>query len=256
MSDTDRNTILTLRDNDPHRDWNAVDSQRDRRSGDSEHSRFQYYDGKNPDWPLRIQGAELRFALAMIEAMRQDSRDVETIIRDNHWPPLHPEYPERRDYGCEAANPLVMKGLTQVTTGAPQNIYNGGLQRGSVRYFDVDRGRPGLPLDVAALVSKLGPTETGLELVNISTTATRRLIVQAGVFGEHEFTEAKVRDCTGTASNLDPLGWLGESKTVSERVVQVNGRHFAVDLPPSTSVRIEAGVRRFSNRPGYAVPWK
>ena len=192
----------------------------------------------------------------MIEAMREDTRDVETIIRDNHWPPLHPEYPERRDYGCEAANPLVMKGLAQVTTGAPQNIYNGGLQRGSVRYFDVDRARPGLPPDVSALVSKLESTVTGLELVNTSTTATRRLIVQAGVFGEHEFTDVKVLERTGTASNLDPLGWLGESKNVSERVVQVSGRHFAVELPPSTSVRIEAGVRRFVNRPGYALPWK
>ena len=256
MSDTDRNTLVRLRDHDPHRDWNAVDSQRDRRSGDSEHSRFQYYDGKNPDWPLRIQGAELRFALAMIEAMRQDTRDVETIIQDNHWPPQHPEYPERRDYGCEAANPLVMKGLTQVTTGAPQNIYNGGLQRGSVRYFDVDRARPGLPPDVSALVSKLESTATGLELVNISPKATRRLIVQAGVFGEHEFTEAKVLERTGTASNLDPLGWLRESKTVSERVVQVGGSYFAVELPPSTSVRIDIGVRRFANRPGYALPWK
>ena len=150
----------------------------------------------------------------------------------------------------------MMKGLTQVTTGAPQNIYNGGLQRGSVRYFDVDRARPGLPPDVAALVSKLGPTETGLQLVNVSTMATRRLIVQAGVFGEHQFTEVKVLARTGTESVLNPLGWLAESKAISESVVQVGGRHFVVELPPSTSVRIEAGVRRFANRPSYALPWK
>ncbi len=255
MSETDRDTILSMRDNDPHRDWNEIDSQRDRRSGDSEYGRFQYYDGRNPDWPLKIQYAELRFVLAMLEAMRQDTRDVETIIRDNHWPPLHPEYPERRDYGCEAANPLVAKGLTQVTTGAPQNIYNGGLQRGSVRYFDVDRARPGLPPDVAALVTKLGPDETGLELVNVGTTAMRRLIVQAGVFGEHQFNEVKVLDRTGAASALDPHSWLSESKTVTERLVRVDGGHFVVELPPSTSVRIEAGVSRFANRPSYDQPW-
>ena len=142
-----------------------------------------------------------------------------------------------------------------MTTGAPQNIYNGGLQRGSVRYFDIDRARPGLPPDVAALVTKLGPDETGLELVNVGTRAMRRLIVQAGVFGEHRFNELKVLDRTGAASVLDPHSWLSESKVDTERFVQVNGRHFVVELPPSTSVRIEAGVSRFANRPSYDQPW-
>ena len=254
MSDSDRDTLLRMRDGDPHHDWNDVGSERDRRSGDTEHARFQYYDGKNPDWPLRVQDAELRFVLVMLESMRKDPRDVETIIHENHWPPLHPEYPERLDYGCEAANPLVLKGLTQVTTGAPQNIYNGGLQRGNVRYFDVDRNRPGLPLDVAALVDKLTPDTTGLQLVNTSTTHTRKLVVQAGVFGEHQFTEVKVLTNTGTASILDPLSWLAESKNHAESVVPVNGKRFAVELPPSTSVRVEAGVKRFANQPSYATP--
>ena len=254
MSDRDRSTIARLRKGDPRRDWNDVNSQRDRRSGDAEYSRFQYYDGRNPEWPLKIQEAELRFVTIMLQAMREDPRDVETIIRDNHWPPRHPEYPERQDYGCEAANPLVLKGLTQVTTGAPQNIYNGGLQRGSVRYFDVDRDRPGLPLDVAALIDKLEPDLTGLQLVNTSTSEVRRLIVQAGVFGEHQFTNVRFMSSDGKASILDPLGWLAENRTAAQHVVPVNGRHFAVDLPPSTAVRIEAGVKRFANQPSYSTP--
>ena len=254
MSEQDRTTITRLRDGDPHRDWNGVGNERDRRSGNAEHARFQYYEGHNPDWPLKIQEAELRFVTVMLRAMREDPRDLETILHDNHWPPVHPEYPERRDYACEAANPLVMKGLTQVTTGAPQNIYNGGLQRGSVRYFDVDRQRPGLPLDVAALVDKLEPDMAGLQLVNSSATATRRLIVQSGVFGEHRFNDVTVFTSTGKATNLDPLGWLAETKTTSQSTVPVNGQHFAVELPPSTAVRIEAGVKRFANQPSYTTP--
>jgi hypothetical protein len=254
MSERDRETIVGLRDSDPQRQWNDVSSQRDRRSGDAEYARFQYYDGLNPNWPLDIQDAELRFVTVMLQAMREDPRDTERIIQDNHWPPVHPEYPERLDYACEAANPLVLKGLTQVTTGAPQNIYNGGLQRGSVRYFDVDRNRPGLPLDVAALVNQLKPDMTGLQLVNTSTTASRRLIVQAGVFGEHQFTDARVLTSRGTASILNPLGWLAESKTTVASIVPVNGKYFAVELPPSTSVRIEAGVKRFANQPSYLSP--
>ena len=109
---------------------------------------------------------------------------------------------------------------------------------------------------MAALVSKLGPAETGLQLVNTSTKAARRLVVQAGAFGEHRFSEVKVLDRMGTESILSPHEWLSESKTISERVVQVGGRHFAVELPPSTTVRLEAGVRRFANRPSYALPWK
>ena len=59
--------------------------------------------------------------------------------------------------------------------------------------FDADRLRPGLPLDVAALVDELGPDVVGIQLVNTSRHETRRLIVQAGAFGEHRFTQLKYR---------------------------------------------------------------
>ena len=52
----------------------------------------------------------------------------------------------------------------------------------------------------------------------------RRLIVQAGAFGEHDFTQATV-------------GNGGEGATVA-----VNGKYLAVELPPSTAIRIAAGV--------------
>ena len=35
----------------------------------------------------------------------------------------------------------------------------------------------------------------------------------------------------------------------------VDGKYFAVDLPPSTSIRIDAGLNRFINKPSYAFPW-
>ena len=85
----DYDSLVSLRESNSSRDWNAVDSQRDRRSGDAEYGRFQYYDGRNKDWPVKIQDAELNFVLTMIEAMRQDMRSTEEIIYDNHWPPKH-----------------------------------------------------------------------------------------------------------------------------------------------------------------------
>ena len=57
-------------------------------------------------------------------------------------------------------------------------------------YIDPERGRPGLPADVAALVDTVEPDRTGLQLVNLSATQTRRVIVQAGSFGTDRIDEA------------------------------------------------------------------
>jgi hypothetical protein len=267
MEQQDFDIIARLRDGDVESDWNDVESQRDRRSGQTEYARFQYYDGKNPDWPMKVLEAEYRYVMAMHDSMRRDDRNIEKIIDDNHYPPYNPNYPSRRDYGCEAANPLVLKGLTQVMTGAPQNVYNGGLQRGTVRYFDITptltlpreggedkNGRPGLPLDVAALVDSLSSDSVGIQLVNTGGTESRRLIVQSGVFGEHEFTTVHVTQSPDTSAMRDPQGWMRASRESTKQVVTVNGTHFAVTLPPFTSIRIECGLRRFVNTPSYAQP--
>ena len=47
-------------------------------------------------------------------------------------------------------------------------MYTGGLLRATVRYFDADRTRPGLPPDVAALVDKLEADSAGIQLVNLN----------------------------------------------------------------------------------------
>ena len=46
--------------------------------------------------------------------------------------------------------------LLQLTTGSPPALYNGGLQFARLLYGDARRGRPGLPPDVAALVTDIG----------------------------------------------------------------------------------------------------
>ena len=129
--------------------------------------------------------------------------------------------------------------------------------RATVRYFDIDRERPGVPEDVAVLVDEIGDDRVGVQLVNLSTSETRRLIVQAGAFGEHEFTTVRfTEEGEGQNSVLNPIGWIGEERPKKERDVSVEGKHFAVELPPSTAIRIEAGLMRFVNRPSYAFPWQ
>src|SRR6185312_5029043 len=87
-------------------------------------------------------------------------------------------------------NPVVSEALVQLTLGGPQIVYNGGLLHTAVRYFDVEHRRPGLPPDVAALVTRLDESGVSLHLVNLSPFVARDLIVQAGAFGEHHFVRA------------------------------------------------------------------
>ena len=224
MSQEDRELIERVREGEVERDWNCVgETGSEKNSGQTEFARYQYYDGKNPDWPEKILSAEAEWSMRAIDEMRKDGRTVIERLQANAIP----------------ANPVLTKGLTQVTMGAPQSIYNGGLLRATVRYYDRDEGRPGLPSDVAALVDHLAPDAVGVQLVNCSREHSRRLIVQAGAFGEHTFTEVRTENGEGE----EPV------------TTAVNGKYVAVDLPPAAKVRLEAGLSRFSNDPSYAFPW-
>jgi len=127
--------------------------------------------------------------------------------------------------------------LTHIMFGAPQYMYHGGMLRATLRYFDADLMRPGLPPDVGVLVDELRADGAGVQFANMSRTATRRLIVQAGAFGEHDFTEVRTD---------------GEDQV---KAITVDGKYFSLDLPPSTIIRLDAGLRRFVNTPSYAFPW-
>ena len=96
-----------------------------------------------------------------------------SIVAESRWPP----------------NPVLVKGLVQVAMGAPPPVYNGGLLRATVRYFDADEKRPGMPADVAALVDEVAADRVGVELVNLSASQVRRVVVQAGAFGEHQYAD-------------------------------------------------------------------
>ena len=217
MADEDYDLITRIRETDKERDWNHVPVIGEKSYADTELARFQYYDGKNPDWPEKILRAEYENAYTALEEIQKETRDARTLIADNPSSP----------------NPVYTKGLTQVMMGAPQSIYTGGLLRATVRYFDSDRARPGLPPDVAALVDKLATGSAGVHLVNLNTSETRNLIVQAGAFAEHEFVEL----------------------TYEDKTVPVKSKYFAVQLPPAASIRLDVGMRRFAHQPTYAFPW-
>jgi hypothetical protein len=140
---------------------------------------------------------------------------------------------DRNVHHWQERNPVVLEGLVQTLLGGPNHIYHGGLLHVRLRYYDALRRRPGVPPGVAALVDRLTPESVGVQLVNLHPTEGRELILQAGAFGEHEFTSVK------DGGRARPLAtkWLH------------------VILKPGAVARLELGMKRHVNSPSYATPW-
>jgi len=210
-------------------DWNEVvridDFENLNRLNEKPHLRFLA--GDNPSWPMNILRAE--YERTAINVRR---------ITDKTY--VHPWTSQR----IVARNPVSVNGLTQMTMGAPFPSFNGGLLIAAVRYFDLERKRPGLPEDVAALVENIEFVRTVVKLVNTSALETRRLIVQAGAYGEHDFTTVAYSAAPEQAAHGN-----------TESTAAVNRPFFAVELPPGTTIVLDIGTQRFVNRPGYAFPW-
>ena len=81
------------------------------------------------------------------------------------------------------------------------------------------------------------------------------MIVQAGAYGEHSFTDVCFDETTLSYDGINPGQRARAEKTTSCASTAVNGKHFEVTLPPMTSVRLECGLDRFANNPSYAFPW-
>ena len=221
LSEQDRALVQRLRDGEPGADWTILVNDGEMGQDRSEKARFMYYQGENPSWPEDAMRSDMKRLLENYRFMLADERTPEQIIAQNE----------------EAGNPVATKGLTNVALGAPQAIYNGGLVRATVRYFDADRRRPGLPEDVAAFVDRIADRGAGVHLVNTSIDREHAIILQAGAFAEHRFETVRVRGDESAA------------------VTGVHGKSFTVVLPPGTSLELDIGMSRFAYRPSYAFPW-
>ena len=177
-----------------------------------------YMRGDFPEYPESILNHNLSQVQQRLNFMENDDEDPEGY---------GDAYFQRR-------NPVTCEGLVELTCGGPLPHYNGGLLVTRIRHYDAQEKRPGLPEDVAVLVSKLTDDAIELELVNLSTSEARDVIVQAGSMGEHNFTTAT---------------------THGGNDVEVNGTYLQVNLPPNTHIELEMGMERFVNTPSYKQPW-
>ena len=132
--------------------------------GDSENTSawLGFLDGANPTYPVDILEATLKESQRRLEMIRTDQTtpDEQDV---HHW--LN-------------RNPVILEGLVQLMLGAPNHIYHGGLLHTSVRYFDPDNNRPGVPADVSVLVDQIHDSGISLQLVNLHASESRRLIIQ------------------------------------------------------------------------------
>ena len=182
---------------------------------------FCYLDGRLDDYPARILEAQYAEVGRRMDLMRRDGGDP-ARWDVHHW---------------QDVNPVHTEALVQLTCGGPQIIYHGGLLHVRLRYYDASERRPGLPPHTAALVSALDAHGATLHLANLSPLRRQDLVLQAGAFGEHSFTEVVEEGVRGAQPQA------------------VDGKWLALTLEPGCSATLRLGMRRYCRSPSYDQPW-
>ena len=243
MSEADRERLKRLSAVNPAA-WRELQPGRGKEDAGHESAWLSFLDGENPGYPEALLRQSLGLLYRRAQLLREDDSDLEHPGGRNVHLLIHT---------WQQLNPVSTEALVQLTLGAPQFVYNGGLLHARLRYFDAERRRPGLPEDVSALVSALNPGSVQVTLVNLNPLETRELILQAGTFGEHEFEsvrfEERVSDYPGSI-------WTASAPTLETRPSElpVNARHLRVTLPPGSWVTLDLATRLHVNPPAYSPP--
>ncbi|RXZ83729.1 hypothetical protein EBB07_04925 [Paenibacillaceae bacterium] len=190
---------------------------------------FLFMQGKFEGYPEQILEANMTLIDLQIAKMRSTAGD-----------PLNWNWDDVNSiHQWQEYSPVYFEGLLQLTLGAPMHISHGGLQHASVRYYDGAKQRPGLPEGVAALIDKLEDNALELTLINTDLFASKEVIVQAGSFGEHQFTEAVISNYAGDILETLPIA----------------GKWLRVAMQPGSGLKLRLGMDRYVHQPSYATPW-
>jgi hypothetical protein len=176
-----------------------------------------FLQGRNLHYPEQALRSDLETIRRKVAAMRADASTPDTRLADDSM----------------RLNPATVANLVRLAMGGLHHGNRTLVLHSRLRYFDPDLRRPGLPPDVAALVERLEAERTVVTLVNISPVQARRIILQAGSYGEHQF----------------------ETATVDGHTLTVNDRRFEVSLEPGAGARIELDMKRYHHQPTLAWPW-
>jgi hypothetical protein len=179
---------------------------------------LEFLQGRNPGYPETTALRDLEVIRRRRDQTRNDQTPPEKRLADNML-----------DY-----NPVTVSALLQLMCGALEPGREGGLLNARLRYFDPTRNRAGVPEDVAALISELTDTKTTVTLMNLGTTDSRTVVVQAGAYAEHQ---------------IESVSWNGKN-------LRVDAPSFTVRLAPGSGATLTLNMRRYQNRPTAHFPWK
>ncbi len=178
---------------------------------------LEFLDGGNPKFPEDALALDLERLRQRVAAMRRDDTTPDTRLADD---PME-------------FNPASIGALNQLMQGGIDPGRGGGPLHCTVRYFDPERRRAGIPEDCAALISRIDSDGAELTLVNLSQCVSRKIIVQCGAYGEHQ--------CL--------------SLEMDGQTTKVEKHFFEVTLEPGTGTTMQLRLKRHCNRPSMAFPW-
>jgi len=178
---------------------------------------LRYLEGKNPDYPVKALRHEFAEIRDRVQGINQDQTTPDTRLAD------HPM----------KFNPARVTTLLQLMVGGLHIARRGSVLHSRLRYFDPIARRAGIPPDIASLVQKMTADSVTVSLVNTSQIQGRRLIMQAGGYGEHEFVNVKIGDETRP----------------------VNNRHIEIRLAPGCGAQLKLKMKRYSHAPTANFPW-
>jgi hypothetical protein len=210
-------------------DWSAVRWFHDKEEQGHEAPWLEYLAGRNDDYPDRALSMAIGQVLRRL-ALIEDAVD-EPADGDIHF--------------WQRLNPVVTEVLTQLVTGAPPGVYYGGLTFARVLVGDALRGRPGLPVDVAALVRSADEQRVVMDIVNIGHEY-REVELIAGAFGEDRIDT--VEYTTGAGYPGDPHRYAIPLQQLDTSSLDVRSSRLTVDLQPRSSITLALHITRRANR--------
>lgn len=179
---------------------------------------IEFLQGKNPEFPVNALSAEFEGLRKRMANIREDKSTADTRLSDSTQPNA----------------PAATSALVNLTMGGFEPMTYGGLLYCQLRYFNKEEQRPGLPKDVAALVSKISDEKVTVTLVNINQARSREVIVQGGAYGEHQFLRVEQNG----------------------KAIPVNKKYITVKLEPGAGSTLTLYTKRFANQPTLAFPWE
>ncbi len=192
-----------------------------------------YLAGKNDAWPEQSLRSDLATVRKQVLASRADTTTPDTRLADD---PMK-------------LNPASIASLVQQTLGGLPTNKQGLVLHSRLRHFDPINRRAGLPSGCAALVQKLETDSTTVTLVNTDQLNAKTVTIQAGGYGEHQFTSGRI----GTTSRKPKSD--SESDHDDRSSFEIDSRTLTLTLEPGCGIDLVLETRRYVNQPTLAFPW-